>query len=132
VTTPRALPLAFALLVLPPAAAAADKAPPTAAPTKDAGGDRMPAPKKQTAPVHPKALLDKKITGVVVVGFIIDEKGNVADAWAVESPDPAFSKAAIDCVKQWKFTPALKGGKPVKVNMSVDLNFHFKETPAKK
>ena len=130
-TTPHALPLAFALLVLPLAAAAADKAPP-AAPTKDAGGDRMPAPKKQTAPVYPKALLDKKITGVVVVGFIIDEKGNVADAWAVESPDPAFSKAAIDCVKQWKFTPALKGGKPVKVNMSVDLNFHFKETPAKK
>jgi TonB family protein len=119
-------------LAAPLAAAAADKPAPATPPAKAVDADRMPVPKKQTVPVYPKALFDKNITGLVVVGFIIDEKGNVPDAWAIESPDPAFSKAAIDCVKQWKFTPALKGGKPVKMNMSVDIRFNTKERPAGK
>ncbi len=28
---------------------------------------------------------------------------------------PALDGAAVDCVKRWKFKPALKGGKPVAV-----------------
>ena len=79
----------------------------------------MPAPKKQTAPVYPKALLDKKITGVVVVGFIIDEKGNVADAWAVESPDPDFL-AAVEAEARQKIQEQIKEAQQLRQRLEAE------------
>lgn len=105
----------------------------SAAPKSDAAKpDQPPVIKKQVAVKYPREMLQTKMDGVVEVGFIIDVKGNVSDAWVLKSPDPLFSTAAITAVKQWKFTPGMKDGKPVATNMSVALTFHLTSTPAKK
>jgi len=38
---------------------------------------------------------------------------------------PDFDNAAIEAVKQWKFSPAMKDGNPLAVEIAVELNFHL-------
>ncbi len=116
----------LAACLLPFAAGAAEPA------AAGAGNLSPPKARKQVGAIYPRELLQDKVTGVVVVGFIIDQKGNVPDAWATQSPDPRFSEAAIAAVKKWKFTPGRKDGKPVSWNMSVDIRFDLKPPAEKK
>ena len=54
--------------------------------------------------------------------MIVDEGGNVADAKIIRSV-PMLDAAALDAVRQWKYTPTLLNGTPVKVAMSVNVTF---------
>ena len=55
----------------------------------------------------------------------INEKGGVDDVKVVRSSDRRFEQKAIDAVKQWEFAPATKDGKPVAVQMNVDIDFRM-------
>jgi TonB family protein len=37
---------------------------------------------------------------------------------------PEFDQNAIDAVRQWRFQPAMKDGKPVEVTVTVQVAFH--------
>jgi TonB family protein len=67
---------------------------------------------KQVKPKYPQAALDQKIEGEVVVEFLIDTKGRVARTRVVQSV-PGLDEAAVECVRKWRFKPALKNGKPI-------------------
>jgi hypothetical protein len=41
---------------------------------------------------------------------------------------PEFDEAAMNAVKNWKFSPATKDGKPVAVQINVRVNFHLSAT----
>jgi TonB family protein len=41
---------------------------------------------------------------------------------------PEFNEAAMNTVKNWKFSPATKDGKPVAVQINVRVNFHLSAT----
>ena len=100
--------------------------------TAKAGLTKVPELKKGVKPIYPPEMYTLKMTGTVVVGFTIDPKGNVVDAWAVSSPDPKFSEAAVAAVKQFKFSPGMKDGKVVSTRMEVPIEFKYSETPVKK
>jgi protein TonB len=53
---------------------------------------------------------------------LIDVDGNVASAKVLRSV-PLLDAAAMDAVKQWRFTPTLLNGAPVPVLMTVTVNF---------
>jgi protein TonB len=75
--------------------------------------DQAPKLLKQVDPhPYPQEAFVKKIEGVVLVQILIDGNGNVAEAHVLRSI-PALDQAAINAVKQWKFAPAMKGGRPV-------------------
>jgi TonB family protein len=57
--------------------------------------------------------------------FIIDAKGNVQDASVVRSTDPDFSAAALEAVKQWKYSPARKSGQPVNIAVQMPVVFNL-------
>jgi TonB family protein len=59
--------------------------------------------KSPTEPYPTEALL-KDIEGVVTVGIVVDAKGNVADAQAINGP-PELFEAAVESVKHWTFQP---------------------------
>ena len=40
---------------------------------------------------------------------------------------PDFADAALEAVRQWKFSPTLLNGKPVEVLMGVTINFSLEE-----
>jgi TonB family protein len=82
---------------------------------------------EKTTPAYPEDAKKEKIQGSVKLDALIGTGGEVTEVKAVESPDPRLSAAAIDAVKQWKFTPAKdKQGKPIQCKSSVTVNFKLK------
>jgi periplasmic protein TonB len=74
--------------------------------------DQPPRPIKITKPQYPQEAFVKKIEGIVEVEILIDASGNVARARVVQSI-PALDQAALQTVYQWRFSPAIKNGRPV-------------------
>lgn len=78
------------------------------------------------APEYPQTLVAKRagIRDSVAVVLAINDKGGVDDVKvARSSSDARFEQNAIDAARVWKFTPATKDGKPVAVQMKVELTF---------
>ena len=53
------------------------------------------------------------VEGRLVLKVSIDENGAVTDVAVASSVDAALDAAAIAAVKQWRFKPSTKCGKPV-------------------
>ena len=67
---------------------------------------------------------ETNLSGVVYIGFVIDEKGNVTDAAVVKSAADPLDKEALRVVKAMpKWTPGKDKGKNVKVKMTLPVSF---------
>ena len=76
--------------------------------------------------VYPIEAQEQQIQGRVWVNAFIAETGDV-ERVEVVSGDPLLVDAAADAVKKWKFKPYIKGGKAVKVNVKLPLDFAFSD-----
>jgi protein TonB len=85
--------------------------------------DQKPRVIFQAAPLFPSEMRGKKVEGEVSVLFIVDAGGKVTDPRVEKSSHPAFEKPALDAVRQWKFEPAVKGGKRVPCKMRQPFRF---------
>ena len=60
----------------------------------------------------------------------VEPDGSVSEARVIKSI-PLLDGAALDAVKQWRFTPTLLNGQPVAVMMTLTINFALGEnTPS--
>src|SRR5580700_381812 len=66
-----------------------------------------------------------KFQGVVVLQIVVDAKGNAVNAKVMKSLGLGLDEKAMEAVKQWKFTPGYKDGKPVAVAATVEVNFRL-------
>jgi TonB family protein len=84
----------------------------------------MPGPKliSNVPPIYPPIAQSARVQGIVTCDIVIDEEGNVKAARVVRSI-PLLDQAALDAVKQWKFSPALPNGVPTPVIATVMINF---------
>ena len=64
-----------------------------------------------------------RVKGTTVVWAIVTEQGKVASARVVRSLREDLDREALETVKKWTFKPATRKGKPVKVEMNVEVNF---------
>ena len=64
-----------------------------------------------------------KFSGNVIVSLIVDDGGNPQRVRCARDVGMGLCDKAVEAVRQWKFKPATKDGKPVKVEMSVEVNF---------
>jgi protein TonB len=78
-----------------------------------------------TRPVYPASAKESKVQGVVTVSAGVDENGNVVSAKAMSGPI-LLRQAAVDSVKQWKFSPRLVEGKPAPSQVNVGVDFKLK------
>jgi protein TonB len=69
------------------------------------------------------AKMRKKAPGKVTVIFVVDERGRVENPIVRQSSDPIFERAALAAVKQWKFEPGKRNGRPVQFRMLVPVIF---------
>ena len=92
--------------------------------------DQIPVVRTQKQPHYPAALKKAGVNGEVVVGFVVNEQGDVGDVKVVRSSDQRFDRAATDAVRQWTFSPGMKNGKPVNVRISVPIVFTTSEQKA--
>lgn len=68
------------------------------------------------------------LKGLVVLRAMIAETGDV-ESIAIVSGDPVLAQAAVDAVKEWKFRPFIKNGKPVRIPAVLPFNFIMCEGP---
>lgn len=86
--------------------------------------DQPPRLLKQTKPVYPQEAFIKKIEGVVMLEIVIGVDGRVGRARVVRSV-PQLDTAALQTVKQWLFSPAIKGGRPVATIAQAPVSFRI-------
>jgi periplasmic protein TonB len=84
--------------------------------------DQQAEPLVQLEPMYPDEAKRAGIEGTILVQALVIEDGGVAECRAVPSI-PALEDAAVDCVRQWRFKPAMKDGKPVAVWVTVPVRF---------
>ncbi len=66
-----------------------------------------------------------KLTGVVVLYIVVDPNGNAVTPRVMKSMGLGLDEKAMEAVKQWKFKPGFKDGKPVSVAATVEVNFRL-------
>ncbi len=76
-------------------------------------------------PVYPVEARSVGIQGTVVIEFTVAEDGSVKDAVAADA-DKRLAEAALNAVREWKYKPATRDGKPIAVKRKVTLTFQFK------
>lgn len=69
------------------------------------------------------ATLRRRKPGTVYIIFIVDERGRVTNPIVQSSTDPIFEGPALAAVKQWKFEPGLRNGKPVRFRVRQPITF---------
>jgi periplasmic protein TonB len=79
----------------------------------------------QTELVYPPIARTARVEGTVTIDTIIDEKGDVVQARAVDGPG-LLIPAALKTVVQWKYQPTLLNGQPVSIEMIVHVNYHLR------
>jgi len=100
----------------------------------------------QVRPAYPEGPKKEGIQGLFVIDVLIGKDGAITDAHVVASaPTPArlaqltpkkgtpaglegdsrLATAALEAVKQWRYEPILKDGKPVEFKATVTVNFNL-------
>jgi protein TonB len=91
-------------------------------PVRVSDGVRIPRKIVDVAPVYPVIAINARKSGVVILEAVIDTRGYVKDVHVLRSI-PLLDDAAIDAVRQWRYTPTLLNGQPVSVIMTVTVKF---------
>lgn len=84
--------------------------------------ETVPELRKYVPPKFPAYAMKKGREGDVFVQFIVGTDGRVEETTVLRGDD-LLRAAAIEAVEQWEYEPAMKGGEPVRVRMTVPIRF---------
>jgi TonB family protein len=97
-------------------------------PVRVGGNIRVPRKEFDVRPVYPAAMREAGREGVVPIEAIIGRDGTVASVRVLSAQvHPDFAIAAVDAVRQWRFSPTLLNGGPVEVVMTVSVTFNLSD-----
>jgi protein TonB len=109
-------------LAPPPVAPAPEPPPAVVRP----GGEVQPPTKIHDAtPGYPAIAQAARVQGVVIIEATIGVDGEVVGARVLRSV-PLLDEAALQAVRQWRYTPTRLNGAPVAVIMTVTVNFQLR------
>ncbi len=91
-------------------------------------GITVPRIVKEVKPKYTPEAMEAKIQGSVRLEAVVLATGEVGDVEVIESLDKVYGldEAAIQALKQWRFDPGTKDGKPVAVRVEVEMSFTLK------
>src|SRR5690242_13834764 len=92
---------------------------------KVGGGVSAPRIISDPEPEYSEEARKAKYQGVCVLWLVVGPDGRPRDIRVARSLGLGLDEKAIEAVKNWKFEPALKDGKPVAVQINVEVNFHL-------
>lgn len=79
---------------------------------------------ERTKPIFPVRALEQGIThGQVWLFLEVDQDGRLSDVLAFAHSGDDFAKSALDAIEQWKFTPAVYSGEPVRSINRINIYF---------
>jgi TonB family protein len=78
---------------------------------------------RQVEPEYSEEARQDRFSGVVDVYLVVDENGKPQDVRVAKPAGHGLDENAVKAVKKYRFKPAMKDGKPVKVDMYVRVSF---------
>ncbi|HEY8133646.1 MAG TPA: energy transducer TonB [Thermoanaerobaculia bacterium] len=83
-------------------------------------------PVSQDYPIYPDEARKKQLEDQVIVRYVIGKNGRVIDIQIIDhAKEPMFDQATVDAIRQWRFRPMIKDGKPVEVVHELAVNFEL-------
>jgi len=92
---------------------------------KVGGGISAPTAVSAPDPNYTEEARRAKMQGTCVLWLIVDSTGHPRDIRVIRGLGFGLDAKAIEAVKQWRFNPSLKDGRPVDVQISVEVEFHL-------
>jgi protein TonB len=92
---------------------------------KVGGGISAPTAVNTPDPEYTEEARIAKTQGKCILWLIVDETGKPRNIKVVRGLGYGLDAKAVEAVQQWRFQPALKDGKPVNVQISVEVGFHL-------
>jgi TonB family protein len=91
-------------------------------------GVTLPSVVREVKPGYTPEAKAHKIQGSVRMGVVVLASGEVGDVRITKSLDAehGLDQQAIKAAKQWKFKPGMKDGKPVAVEVTIEMTFTLK------
>jgi TonB family protein len=91
-------------------------------------GVALPRILREVKPQYTREAMDAHIEGSVELAIIVEADGSVSDVQITQSLDPTFGldDQAVAAAWQWRFQPATKDGKPVAIDVALELRFLLK------
>lgn len=77
-------------------------------------------------PEYSEEAREEKYQGSCVLGMIVTPEGKPRDIHIVRTLGKGLDEKAIEAVRQWKFEPAMRDGKPVAVLINVVVTFRLR------
>lgn len=77
---------------------------------------------RRVEPEYPELAKRARVQGIVLLQVLVGEQGNVTEVKIIRG-HPLLNQAAVDAVKQWKYSPTLLNDEPVPVIATVTVNF---------
>ncbi len=93
-------------------------------PIRVGGVIKEPALIHRVEPVYPALAVARQLQGVVILEAMVDEEGRVESLKVLRSPG-IFDDAAMDAVRQWRYSPVLLNGRPEKFVLTVVVSFRL-------
>ena len=78
---------------------------------------------KEVKPQYTRDAKDARIQGIVTLECVVETDGTVGDVKVTKSLEAGLDQEAIKAVKQWRFEPGNKDGKPVPVLITLEMTF---------
>jgi periplasmic protein TonB len=92
---------------------------------KVGGGISAPEPVSTPDPEYTEQARLAKTQGTCILWMIVDDQGHPRDIRVVRGLGFGLDAKAVDAVRQWRFQPAMKDGRPVNVQISVEVGFRL-------
>jgi len=75
-------------------------------------------------PDYPVLARQSRLSGVVVIEAVIDERGNVK-GMRVVSGHPLLVPAALNAISKRRYEPTILDGEPTPIDLRVEVSFSF-------
>jgi TonB family protein len=84
-----------------------------------------PHPVRETRPDYPVDLLRQRVEGTVLLDAVVATDGTVSQVRTIFARQPEFGPAAEKAIRQWRFKPAAREGKPVAALVLIEMEFRL-------
>jgi protein TonB len=90
----------------------------------------LPVAVKEPPTFYPPDVMREGIQGIVKIECVVATSGVPEKVKVLRSLDPRLDAEAVKAIEQWRFKPGTKDGKPVAVQVEIDVSFALaKERP---
>jgi protein TonB len=98
--------------------------PAPAAPVRITGQLVTPALLNRVEPVYPAAASEAHLSGSVILEVVVDTQGRVESVKVLRSRHPWLDNAAIQAIREWRYSPLVLNGSPTPFVLTVTFTFH--------